>query len=252
MTRQIPWLRVFVEGVVIVGSILLAFGIEGWGDERTDRALEEEYLGRLIDDLRADTSTFGFVHGIAVSKEAWLNEVTPFLVDPSRSLSEITPFALNASVVLTDTAAFLQTLVDAASLGWQEPRARRATFDELRSTGNLRLIRGANLRGQITAYHQTLDDTYRRIDRRRGTYPVTTYHLIPRGVRDDGDEFVVANDLMGESRASLVRAIRDSSLRREAIAERNFASFTKREHALLTQSALSLLQSLESAIPRDD
>ena len=26
MTRQIPWLRVFVEGVVIVGSILLAFG----------------------------------------------------------------------------------------------------------------------------------------------------------------------------------------------------------------------------------
>ena len=27
MTRQIPWLRVFVEGVVIVVSILLAFGI---------------------------------------------------------------------------------------------------------------------------------------------------------------------------------------------------------------------------------
>ena len=28
MTPQIPWLRVFVEGVVIGGSILLAFGIE--------------------------------------------------------------------------------------------------------------------------------------------------------------------------------------------------------------------------------
>ena len=28
MTRQIPWLRAFVEGVVIVGSILLAFGID--------------------------------------------------------------------------------------------------------------------------------------------------------------------------------------------------------------------------------
>jgi len=25
---QIPWLRVFVEGVVMVGSILLAFGIQ--------------------------------------------------------------------------------------------------------------------------------------------------------------------------------------------------------------------------------
>jgi hypothetical protein len=30
MTRSIPWLRVSVEGVVIVGSILLAFGIEAW------------------------------------------------------------------------------------------------------------------------------------------------------------------------------------------------------------------------------
>ncbi len=29
-TRQIPWLRVFVEGVVIVGSILLAFKLQAW------------------------------------------------------------------------------------------------------------------------------------------------------------------------------------------------------------------------------
>ncbi len=28
MKAQIPWLRVFVEGVVIVASILMAFGIE--------------------------------------------------------------------------------------------------------------------------------------------------------------------------------------------------------------------------------
>ena len=41
MTRQIPWLRVFVEGVVIVGSILLAFGIEAWWDDHQDRAEEQ-------------------------------------------------------------------------------------------------------------------------------------------------------------------------------------------------------------------
>ncbi len=34
MTRQIRWLRVLVEGVVIVGSILLAFGIQAWWDGR--------------------------------------------------------------------------------------------------------------------------------------------------------------------------------------------------------------------------
>ena len=37
-TRSIPWLRVFVEGAVIVGSILLAFGIDAaWeGQPRTE------------------------------------------------------------------------------------------------------------------------------------------------------------------------------------------------------------------------
>ena len=33
MKPQIPWLRVFVEGVVIVGSILLAFGIDAAEDK---------------------------------------------------------------------------------------------------------------------------------------------------------------------------------------------------------------------------
>jgi hypothetical protein len=31
LKAQIPWLRVFVEGVVIVDSILLAIGIDGFG-----------------------------------------------------------------------------------------------------------------------------------------------------------------------------------------------------------------------------
>ena len=35
LSRQIPWLRVFVEGVVIVGSILLALAGDTWWGERT-------------------------------------------------------------------------------------------------------------------------------------------------------------------------------------------------------------------------
>jgi hypothetical protein len=38
LTRQIPWLRVFVEGVVIVGSILLALGLQAWWDPAQERA----------------------------------------------------------------------------------------------------------------------------------------------------------------------------------------------------------------------
>ncbi len=40
MSRQVPWLRVLVEGVVIVGSILLAFGIDAWWKGREERRAE--------------------------------------------------------------------------------------------------------------------------------------------------------------------------------------------------------------------
>jgi len=52
LKAQIPWLRVFVEGVVIVGSILLAFGLQAWWDGR--RAAEEET--QLLADLTEEFS----------------------------------------------------------------------------------------------------------------------------------------------------------------------------------------------------
>ncbi len=56
MKPQIPWLRVFVEGVVIVGSILLAFGIDAWWEGVQERGEEQEILTGLrahFEDVQA-------------------------------------------------------------------------------------------------------------------------------------------------------------------------------------------------------
>ena len=44
MKAPVPWLRVFVEGVVIVGSILLALGLDEWRVGVQERAEEHEIL----------------------------------------------------------------------------------------------------------------------------------------------------------------------------------------------------------------
>ena len=54
LSKQIPWLRVFVEGVVIVGSILLAFGLQAWWDGQVDRQTELTILGELHTALSSD------------------------------------------------------------------------------------------------------------------------------------------------------------------------------------------------------
>jgi len=51
ISKQIPWLRVFVEGVVIVGSILLAFGIDAAWDGRTQNQRRQALLAALGSDM---------------------------------------------------------------------------------------------------------------------------------------------------------------------------------------------------------
>ena len=51
LTRGIPWGRVAVEGVVIVASILIAFGIDAWWDSRQRRFDEDELLAAVQQNL---------------------------------------------------------------------------------------------------------------------------------------------------------------------------------------------------------
>jgi hypothetical protein len=45
--ENIPWKRLSVEAAAIVGSILLAFAIDAWWEERLDRQMERDDLERL-------------------------------------------------------------------------------------------------------------------------------------------------------------------------------------------------------------
>jgi hypothetical protein len=49
--NSIPWKRISAEGVTIVISIILAFSIDAWWDERQERRDEMEILERLLVEL---------------------------------------------------------------------------------------------------------------------------------------------------------------------------------------------------------
>jgi len=55
--NAIAWRRVTVEGTVIVISILLAFAIDAWWEERNAREAEFEQLVRVAQELEANTKT---------------------------------------------------------------------------------------------------------------------------------------------------------------------------------------------------
>lgn len=54
MTRTIPWPRIVAEGAAICVSILLAFAIDAWWDQRQDRVEEAQALLSLQDEFEVN------------------------------------------------------------------------------------------------------------------------------------------------------------------------------------------------------
>ena len=53
---QIPWKSITVESVAIVVSILLAFAIDAWWEERQERRFEQEALVSLKSEYESHLS----------------------------------------------------------------------------------------------------------------------------------------------------------------------------------------------------
>ena len=66
MSRQLPWLRITAEGIAIVVSILLAFGIQALWEERQERTREEALISGLLTEFHRNSQQLDarvFNHG---------------------------------------------------------------------------------------------------------------------------------------------------------------------------------------------
>jgi len=142
VSGQIPWPRVLVEGVVIVISILMAFGLDAFWDRRADTESERRYLvlidrdlGSMIDQLRE-----------SLEYEAARAEAANKAYD-----------ALSGGPVLGD-----EELSEALTLATQRRTldAPRATYTDLLSTGNLRVVRNPDLRDSLVRFYELAEVEY--------------------------------------------------------------------------------------------
>ena len=133
---RLNWPLLLSEFVVIVVGVLIALWVDELREDRYHAALEIEYLESLVTDLDADLAQFD-------ETEAWM----------SRSeAAAATVLALYAGSPPTENLADLVEAVETA--GWQAwPVITRNTIEDLKSTGNIRLIRDSALRRSIAAYY---------------------------------------------------------------------------------------------------
>lgn len=140
MGQRIPWRRVVVEGLAIVVSILLAFGIEAWWSER------QEGLRRhaLMEDLEAEvvSNLAGLENAVARQRlrveriEIILKELTP---EPS-GISRDSLIALQSDVLVNPSYdpswGILNLLIQSGDLALLENRELRARLAGLQGHAN--------------------------------------------------------------------------------------------------------------------
>ena len=134
MNRQIPWLRVFVEGVVIVGSILLAFGIQAWWESAGEREREKRYLQSLGKE---------FAEAQAEIPEAEQNRA--MALHAHEALIRQTQGDGQAAA---DSLLFWISLTS-LPVAFDPPQA---VFDDMVSSGGTQLIRSDSLRVALARY----------------------------------------------------------------------------------------------------
>jgi len=140
LSKQIPWLRVFVEGAVIVGSILLAFGIDAAWEGRQDDAFELDALTRLEVEFTENLGRIASPRansGRPAARAAAFHQLLQSL--PAATESVAVPDTLIAGVLSTGTFDRVTPVLDG-----------------LLRSGRWELIRDPNVREAIALFERWL------------------------------------------------------------------------------------------------
>ncbi len=238
IARKIPWSRIGAESAVIVVSILLAFSIDAWHEQRADRVLEAGYLHRIGDELRDAKAA---LESILLDVNAGLL----FVPD----LTEFFDGHMAAGDHQRLVVAIYKFGLDPLEVGFDV-----STFDDLVSTGRLTLISDAEVRQAIQRAYAELQRLAPIRAPHRNEYMAALRGWIPRSVRQqiraacpERSPYSACSDLHLDEET--VRSIVEQIDRREAL-----LAFQIREAGLATLNGVGrqVMAALDQALARLD
>jgi hypothetical protein len=140
-TQKTPWKRISVESAAIVASILLAFAIDAWWEERAERQDELEVLGALLADFRQGQERVGDRRSSSVAIQNSINELMKASYDPDSPLE----------------SAYLDQLL--GNISWWFPGGQIPTgaLNSITYGGKLNIVQNEQLRLNIADWPRKID-----------------------------------------------------------------------------------------------
>ena len=139
--KSINWFDKFIEILVVIIGISIAFWLNNWNSDRNDRALEQKYMESMVSDLESDIEELS----IMVDTFQYYNEVNADLV------YGITRNTLNEDSL----GVYIISLISIS-----EFHPQNNTYETLKNSGNFNVFKNFALEKEITILY---NEFYRQI-----------------------------------------------------------------------------------------
>jgi len=131
------WFAVLVELAVIIIGLMLAFQLDRWREANVDRQQELVYINHLIDDIETDLPDIEYAIELQSMRLVLINMLMDVAGNPEKEIEYPVMF-LGA----VDQAAYTYT-----------PTLTNHTFENLRATGDMQLIRSEAVKDVLFEYY---------------------------------------------------------------------------------------------------
>ncbi|MEQ9229906.1 MAG: DUF6090 family protein [Cyclobacteriaceae bacterium] len=135
-TLSEKWPEYLIEAVVIVASILGAYALDNWNENRKERELEQNYYCRLLEDVHQDEKRLTVERQLMTDRLAASNNLLADLLKPN-----------------PDPRAIITNFIGAIKGGNFAYTPTNAAFEDIKSSGNLNVLKNVDLKNQLSYYY---------------------------------------------------------------------------------------------------
>lgn len=226
------WRWLVGEVLVVIIGILAALSIEQAWSNRLNQDQELEYVRTIRSAVQADID---FVEG-------YLREQMNRKMD---AIEAVGPVVRGFAPVPDNVELFLMNIGYCAISGVSPTYVvKRETYDDLVTSGNLRLVDDSRIRKEIMFYYANYDTRYDRTVARLTGYPEFVLGLVPSELR--GEINLEAMESFNVDRA--IEAIMSEEFETLLNREQNLAYFMQLQNKRFLEIARSFLSSLDTYI----
>lgn len=190
------WRQLLTELVIVAVGVGVALAVDNWNERRKEHITEHEYLQGITADLQASAQSLESTRNAAIENRAALEQ----LIAIANGSSPPPDRELAVSLV---RATYLDL-----------PRLTTITFEELVSTGSLRILRNSQFKRalaeslEVFRHQSQWYDNYRRIEYNTEN---ALRGLAPIEVRTEGFDAVERPEIMARfDSETVVRALRST------------------------------------------